>query len=481
MKTTLCKRVLCALFACFFVAIFFVTLLGGALTAYAEDAAEKDKYRTFIFPQGTRPDRDSLINAEDSALIHSALEDGADAATLKQAAIKLYDIANESRMGNHGASLMLQESYMGIKSLGGSMSANMDFKDAAAIVKMRGFTLKDGEDWYNQFAAAVLGEGSMGGLMQVLGVSTMIKLNYHLSSEPDKYYFNLMNKPSEVPTYAINCDLDTFPYQSFSVTQEATAYDLDGFKNAVNILDAPNEIYNMEFMPEILGDDVTIKHEDGLYKVHFTVDPNADKELLERWFRLPQKDMKEGNQEIKSYLKYICELEVWDNGYVKSYFAEYARDAGMGSGLTVDKFNYIWKDDEILNIISSDHRLKKEGINDKNILKTYEDYIRYYIDQDIVASTMPPLYIALIVIGAVVFAVIVAVVVVEILIRKGKLPKLAAKREAKKQKSIAKKAAKNGTAPKTDGEETPETMAEIENADDTQFEEGSPETDHDEQ
>ena len=172
---------------------------------------------------------------------------------------------------------------------------------------------------------------------------------------------------------------------------------------------------------------------------------------------------------------------MWNNGYVKSYFAEYARDAGMGSGLTVDKFNYIWKDDEILNVISSDHRIKKEGINDKNTFKTYADYIKYYIDQDIVASTLPPLYIALIVIGAVVFAAIVAVVVVEILVRKGKLPKLAAKREAKKQKRLAKKAAKNGTVPKTDGDEEPESMAEIVNSDGVQVEKGASETDYDEQ
>lgn len=464
MKTTLCKKFLCLIFAFLILALSVVTLLGGVRTAYAE-GEDADVYRTFWSPQGTRPSFDSLINAEALAKIDSALEEGADVDLLKQAAITLYDIANESRMGAYGTSLMLQESFMGIKSLGGSLSANMDFKDAMAIVKMRGFTLKDGEEWYNQFAAALQSDGGMGSLMQMLGVSTMIKINYHLASEPDKYYFNLMDKPSEAKTYAINCDRDEFPYQTFSVTQEATAYDLDGFKNAINILNAPNEIYNMEFMPQILGDDVTIEHKDGLYKVHFSVDPNADKELLDRWARMPKKDMEAGGQTLNSYLKYICDLEVWDNGYAKSYYAEYVRDAGFGSGITVDKFNYIWNEKEVFDIISDDFRLDDIDSISKYQLRTAGDYINYYITTEIVKSTLPPLYIALIVIGALVVAAIVAVIVVEILVKMGKLPKLAAKREAKKQKRLSKKTAKKGNAAETSGEEAAEASAEPEDID----------------
>ena len=212
------------------------------------------------------------------------------------------------------------------------------------------------------------------------------------------------------------------------------------------MLDAPNEIYNMKFVKDILADDVSIKHEDGIYKVRFSVDPNADRELLEQWFEKPKKDVAEGGQPLNAYLRYVCDLEVWDNGYAKSYSADYVRDAKMASGVTVDSFSYLWNENEILKIISDDFRLDDVSEHDKNKLNEIDDYIEYYTQLGTVKPSLSPLYIALIVIGCVVFVAIVAAITVEILVRKGKLPKLAARREAKKQKRAAKKAMKKDYA-----------------------------------
>lgn len=390
----------------------------------------------FEMATGTRPDLANRITSEELELINSAMLENADKELQKQAVIKLYEIANSSRIED-GNSLMLQETFMGICNLFSHPRPDMQLEDAMAVVKMRGFTLKSDKDWYNQFVAQLQGEANL-----MAFFTTMAKVNYHLESAPDDYYFNIM-KGVQIEA---DCSLERFPYASFKLTEEHKRYDLDGFKNAANVLTAPNEIYNMDFMTDIIFDgDISIKHEDGVYKVHFSIDTAADKEKLEQWYRLPQKDMQEGNQTINAYLRYLCDFEVWDNGYAKCFAADYVRDAGNGSGITIDKFNYLWNEDEIKEVISDDYRLDHLSKLELDMM-SLDDYIAFYIG---VEPTFPTLYIALIVVGCVVFAAIVAVIVVEILVRKGKLPKLAAKREAAKQKRLAKKAAKKGLTAET--------------------------------
>ncbi len=452
--------------------ILLVALVGFA----ACDDKAPDYGGEFELPVGLKPVLENRMEASDIDVIDSALAEDADVATKKKAALMLYDIANASRIED-GTSLAVQDSKMGIMGLFDKVKPTTTLASTSATVTMHGFTLKNGGDWYGEFVAQVdKDSGYMAELMTMF--STMLKINYHRESAPDDYYFNIIKSSS----IEADCGISRFPYSSYKLIKEAEVFDLDAFKNATNILDAPNEIYNMDFCEEILSDDVVISKADGAYKVRFTVDPNADSELLKQWFRMPQKDMQEGGQEIKSYLRYICEFEVWDNGYAKSYYAEYVRDAGMGSGITIDRFNYIWNEQEILNIISDDYRLDKFDALSKNKLNDIDDYLELYMSAGTVNAKMPTLYIALIVIGAVIFAVIVAVIVVEILVRKGKLPKLAAKREARKQKRLAKKAAKKGKSNEADGSETPvlKTSEEGDGIDGLEVEEVPTETDCDE-
>lgn len=402
------------------------------------------------------------ISADDNAVIAAGMAEGADREAVSNAVIRLYNIANESRIQN-GTSLMLQESTMWLGGVG--KNTTVENIRPMGVVQMRGFTLRTGAEWYNEFVAQVIPGQGVSELMSFF--STMVKINYHTNSEPDAYYFNIMKGES----LKSDCTLERFPYESYLLIQPATKYDLQGFKDAANVLDAPNEIYNMEFVPEIIAEDATISHEDGAYKVHFTVDMTADPELLQEWYRLPQKDMSEGGQTIKKYIRYVCDFEVWDNGYAKTYSAEYARDAGFGSGITRDKFNYLWNRREIMAIISDDYRMDDMDVANKLMFNDPGDYIEYYISADIVAAKMPSLYIALIVIGCLAFVAIVARIVVEVLVRKGKLPKLAARRKAKKQKRAAKKLAKKeksqgyGTPAPEGREDMNATSASEENAD----------------
>ncbi len=438
---TIGKRIVCAALV---LALMSFALVGLAAcnTKYPDE---------FEMPTGTKPSLQNRISEQDLAVIEAGLAQGADETAKKNAVIALYNVANSSRIEDN-LSLMVQSTLMGILPFGG-ISEDYTFESdtpPVGIVNMRGFTLRNGQNWYNEFVAEML-ENELSFIMAEM--TTMVKVNYHLASDPDAYYFNII-KTSQVEA---DCDIVRFPYSSYKLIQQASKYDLDQYKDKANVLDAPNEIYNMKFVADIIADGATITHENGVYKVHFAVDPKADKALLEEWYRLPQKDMKEGNQEIKAYLRYICDFEVWDNGYAKSYVADYARDAGMGSGITLDKFNYLWNEDEIMDIISSDYRLDDYSILERQSmgLDSVDGYINYYINADIVKGKLQPLYIALIVIACVVAVAIAIVIVIEVLVRKGKLPKLAAKREAAKQKRLQKKEAKKA---KKQGEATTDPL-----------------------
>ena len=130
---------------------------------------------------------------------------------------------------------------------------------------------------------------------------------------------------------------------------------------------------------------------------------------------------------------------MWDNGYAKYFESHSVRNAGMGSGAPIDKYSYIWDENVIEDIIKQDGAIKD---TDAMHIRSIEDYVEFKQNPELVARRLTSLEIAGIVIGCVVAVVIAIVVTIEVLVKKGKLQKLAAKREKKKQKRLEKKAAK---------------------------------------
>lgn len=395
----------------------------------------------FKLPEGSRPSLASRISAEDKAIIEAGIGDDASVEQLRAAVIKAYDVANASRI-EPNRSLMVQESLMGLKPFGG-IKAEDTMDNMLASVLMHGFTLTAGDVWFNQFAANVYKVADnldiLGTMMGAMG-SEMMKQSYHTAD--DEYYFVII-KGEEAE---VDCEYLRFPYADYRLTKEPQKYEYDEFLEVTHALDAPGEIYNMDFVEDIIADNATIEYvEDGGYwDIHFEVDMSADPELLTNWYRLPQKDMQEGGQSINSYLYYRANFQLWDTGYVKSYHAEYARDAGMASSITIDTFNYLWDEDEIMNIVSDDYRLDDLGELDKLAeFRSLEDYVAYYSNAETVAARMGSTMIIIIVVAAVVAALLIFIIIREILIKTGKMPKTAAKRAARKERRKAAKENKN--------------------------------------
>ena len=410
-------------------------ILVVAFTLVAGLCACNDDKNDLSLKKGGRPNYDSIITKENLDIINAALDENATEAQKKAAVISLLDTANYSRQ-NAPLSLTLQNSNAGI-SLGD--------------VIMHGFTLKSGDAWYYQLATQATSSSAF--FEELMGeIAGLLKIAY-TTGDGNYYYTVVKGSVSEC-----NCKVETFPYASFVVTKEPQLYDEQGFKKELHYLNSMHEINNMKFCEEIIADGATVVHdEQGFYRVQFSVDMQADEQLLKEWFALPKEDMAVGGQNLTAYNSYEATLEIWDNGYAKSFKSYSDREAGMGSGKPVDEFEYLWTEPEIMELLKED-----ESIEIHNMLNTVDDYIEYYSNPKLVAARLSALKITGIVIACVVVVIVVVIVVMEILIKKGKFPKITAKRQAKKAKRLAKKNAKNGAV--SDGD-TADGLIDEENFD----------------
>ena len=426
--------------------VLIVALIATCLLAFA--ACDKDETPTeFEMPMGSRPNKESLISSDvqaiiDKGIVESAKDDddeSKDQDAIKAAVMALYNTANRSRIDTP-ISLVVQESMANSKML------------SSALILMHAFNLRvDTDKFYYQLATQVdAGNAAFNQLFSIW--AGYLKVGYSTGEDADGdgksdyYYFGQIG-----PQFKCDCSLTTFPYATFVFPDDVTPFENsmtpEEFNEELNVLESIFEINNMKFRQEILADNAKITFENNLYKVEFSVDMDSDPEYIQEWFAMPKKDMAVGGQELKKYVYYNATLEVWDNGYAKYYESSADRDAGNGSGKPVDKYSYIWNDDEIVELISTSENIKdyNSGLTQKDRINSAEECLSFYTSHenfDYVKKELNSLEITGIVIGCLVAVVIAIVVTIEVLVKKGKLPKLAAKREKKKQKRLEKKAAK---------------------------------------
>ncbi len=314
---------------------------------------------------GTYPSgMESLLSDEDRQLINSAVSTN-DENVKKQAVMLLYNIANRSRIDTH-TSLVLQESDAGIDT---------------GTVLMHAFNLKSGNAWYYQLATQVETGNEIGNFF--IGVfAGYLKVGFTLG-DGEHYFFGDLG-----PKYECKCDIAGFPYSSYVIPKDAKgtpfaeAMNEEELKSTLHYLNSMQEINNMKFVEDIIADGavITYNEKEKYYRVEFSVDMNADATLLQEWFALAKEDVAEGGQELKSYEYYNAVLEVWDNGYAKSFSSTSSRKAGMASGKPSDRFEYIWNEWEILELLKQDVRIDEDT---KKTLKSVEDYIRFYANYNV--------------------------------------------------------------------------------------------------
>ena len=420
--------------------VLALTLIATCVFALAacNDKNDQDVPTSFEMPIGARPDYSALESfTANKAIIDKGVAESAkaddddtkDQAAIKAAVMALYTSANESRI-NTPLSLVVQESDAGI--------------DMAKVI-MHSFNLRNGDKWYYQLATSVqpASDNKMAQLMAAAAAAFAGYLKVAYTNGDGNYWFFA----GKGVAYSCDCSVPTFPYAKFEIQEKDHPFEspltLDEFNNKLHVLsNSIHEINNMDFCADIIADNATIKLENGLYTVDFEIDMDSDTALLEKWFAKPQEDMKEGGQKINFYNSYTATLQMWDNGYAKYFESHADRNAGTASGKPVDKYSYVWTEAEILQLVGQDVDIKEKDKHSR--IETIDQYIEAYSNPDSVNTIQLGFFeIFGIVIGCIAAVIIVIVVTIEVLVKKGKLPKLAAKREKAKQKRLAKKAAKN--------------------------------------
>ena len=420
--------------------VLALTLIATCVFALAacNDKNDQDVPTSFEMPIGARPDYSALESfTANKAIIDKGVAESAkaddddtkDQAAIKAAVMALYTSANESRI-NTPLSLVVQESDAGI--------------DMAKVI-MHSFNLRNGDKWYYQLATSVqpASDNKMAQVMAAAAKAFAGYLKVAYTNGDGNYWFFA----GKGVAYSCDCSVPTFPYAKFEIQEKDHPFEspltLDEFNNKLHVLsNSIHEINNMDFCAEIIADNATIKLENGLYTVDFEIDMDSDTALLEKWFAKPQEDMKEGGQKINFYNSYTATLQMWDNGYAKYFESHADRNAGTASGKPVDKYSYVWTEAEILQLVGQDVDIKEKDKHSR--IETIDQYIEAYSNPDSVNTIQLGFFeIFGIVVGCIAAVIIVIVVTIEVLVKKGKLPKLAAKREKAKQKRLAKKAAKN--------------------------------------
>lgn len=390
-------------------------------------ACDKNDAEWLDLSHGSYPSSlQNLMNSERQQTINRGMADGATQEEKKQAVIALYEVANKSRIDTP-TSLVVQESDAGI---------------SMGTVLMHAFNLRGGDKWFYQLATQV--ETGNSALNQIMSAfAGFLKVGYTLG-DGKFYYFNKLG-----PQFECNCELTTFPYATYVIPADQHAFETsmteEELTQELHCLVSRYEICNMNFCAEIIADDPEIIYnaEEHYYTVNFEIDMSADKALLEEWFALPKEDMAVGGQTLEHYNYYTATLEVWENGYARSYESHADREAGMGSGAPVDKFKYFWNVEEIMGLLHEDVRIDITEYEDE-AFDDIDDYITYYSNPEFVppSKALTIFEILGIVVGCIAFVIIVIVVSVEVAVRQGKLPRLAEKRATRKAKREAKKEAR---------------------------------------
>lgn len=420
-----------------FVCIFAVIIVLCSCTLFfvacnkEEVIAPTGDFLADVAKISTRPDYESIFSDGDVTLIQKAVDGSATPDEMKDAVLALYNTANRSRISeNKGLSLMVQDS------LGGNKMGR---------VYMHGFTLQKGDKWYYQLVSQAA-EGDVAGFEGFAELLSPIAGNLQVaytSGDGKYHYAYIMGSDTQ-----LDCSPATFPYASYIIPEgdEPVVYDsFEAYQAERNCRDSQLELNNMRIYKSLLNDDgLSIEYDASqkFYTLKFSINCTNQKsaEFLD-FQEMSRRDLDTGTflKINNTIVGWRAEVEVWDNGYVKA-FRSYENWVMKVLGQNIDsnpqnEFEYLWKADEIVEVISQDERIQSImetylGASDEEII---EHAIEYYSDpQSVYVFDWFTFWIAL---GASILgAIIVVIIILAILVKVGKLPKLKAALERMVQK-----------------------------------------------
>ncbi len=420
-------------------ALVFVLLLCTTLFACDKKGDVTQKHALNL-EEGSYPGAlPANYQGEELDAVAQGLKNSASAEDVRKAVLAMYNVANRSRK-SADLSLMIQHTNAG-----------------DGFMLFQGFELKSGNAWYYQLPT----QSPYPILESTISYTT---LAYTLDSET--FYFAHLDSSS----HPVCKDQNVFPYGTFIRNNNPDAYNFDEYKEHRFFLDDQLELCNMKFSLEMVDETSEIAYDadNHVYKVKLVTNCTLDDDTMREWY---EQAFKEGNTyapfnakcTTRHYYYWNAEFEVWENGYVKSlsYSEKWDSDNSLVNSDAVSKFEFFYDEDEIMAIVKQDARYTSLDEEKQAEFVSPLSFIEFYSNAPISKQiVLLDWHIILIVLGSVIIAIVAVVVGVEVAVKNGRLPKLAAKREAAKQKRLAKKQAKKGIQPQEEQTEESETQEE---------------------
>lgn len=412
--------------------VLAVAVLLSASLVLSACGAKTDKAEMNLV-DGSKPSTGEYFTEAELAAASAAAADGASDAVVKEGVAALYSAANRSRINNE-LSLMIQDG-------GGDEEAKIN-------ARMRGFTLRSGDAWYYQLPSEAI-PANFANLLD------MLQLAYTLDGID--YFYLRASAVSDGLEHPDCSTVTTFPYASFKLSSTYIKYTESEIKAIRNYKDSQLELCNMVMSAEYLKDDactVSFDASTKTYTMHFELKDEAA--VYEESLALIYSDGASAGMSVNGF---TGDLAVWDNGYAKSftyYQKSHTSKLGGMDVISIVAFKYFWNEDEIMSLLQEDARVSDE---EKASFTTPLQYIEFYAGAPVSKAPLSLIEIIGIAVGSAAGVAIAIWVTIEILLKKGKLPALAARRARKKAKRLAKKNKGTDNAATSDGAE--ESSADV--------------------
>ncbi len=335
-----------------FLIVISVILILAMVSVFAAGCKKKDPYipEALDIEAGSRPDLASGITANELIVINAGLAVNATEAQKKAAVLTLFNAADRVQ---RAASII-----MNISDGGGYAKTG-----AEGYMTVRGFYFRSGNTYYSQTAGEVT-SANVGTLIpNATNVARNMLDQLGRTYSPDLETFHRAKakdgKAAKKPNVSA---YENFPYVSADFSGCSNEeFDLDEWKVESRILNNVGELSNFNFNVNAIKDAVvSYNDDDKFYRIDFALDTSNKDAAYDSVVNYARAGLREAStSEDLDYVKYVVSMEIWDNGYVRSFTTEENWVATLKvvglpiSGMSDSKNTtvYYWKWEEIKEIV----------------------------------------------------------------------------------------------------------------------------------
>lgn len=281
-------------------AIITVFTMGCHKDPYIPDALDVEA--------GSMPDSACAIIGDELALINAGLDEDATEAEVKTAVLALFNAADRVQ---REANLVFT-----ISDGGGYAKSG-----AEGYMTVRGFYFRNGNSYYSQSAGEVT-DANVGPIAATTIARNMLdQLSRTYTADMQTFY----REKAEEGKYANKPDVsayDHFPYVTADFARcTSETFNHEEWIEEARILNNVGELSNFDFNVNAIKDaEISHNTDEHFYQLKFSLDTSNKDDAYVDVVNFAREGLREAsNSDDLDYVVYDVIMEVWDNGYIRSF------------------------------------------------------------------------------------------------------------------------------------------------------------------